>query len=123
MAYADVSDLESRWRELSTGEESRAGVLLEDASAMLATLVAVDEGDEQQAAILKIVACNMVKRSMSSGDMEGLSSMSQTIGSTTASVSWSNPDGTLYLTRNEKRMLGIGGGRVGWASMAGDGDA
>ena len=66
MAFADVSDLESRWRELSTEEEARANVLLGDASAMLDALVDVDESDAQQADLLKVVCCNMVMRSMAS---------------------------------------------------------
>ena len=45
MAFADVSDLESRWRELTTEEEARANVLLGDASAMLSALVDVDSSE------------------------------------------------------------------------------
>ena len=47
MAYADVSDLESRWRDLSADEEAKAAVLLDDASAMLDSLVDVNPDDEQ----------------------------------------------------------------------------
>ena len=45
MAFADVSDLESRWRELSTEEEARPNVLNGDASAMLSAIGKVDRPD------------------------------------------------------------------------------
>lgn len=111
MAFADVSDLESRWRELSTDEEARANVLLGDASVMLSALVNVDSSDYEQSEILKMVCCNMVIRSMSAtaADSFGVSQTSITAGPYTQSFSYSNPSGDLYLTRLEKRLLGIGG--------------
>lgn len=116
MAFADVSDLESRWRELSTEEEARANVLLGDASAMLSALVDVDESDAQQADLLKVVCCNMVARSMAStaNDMFGVSQQSMTAVGFSQTRSYSNPSGDMYLTRYEKRLLGIGG-KVGFA--------
>lgn len=113
MAYADVSDLEARWRELSTDEQARAAVLLDDASAMLTQLVDVDETDEQQAALLKTVCCSMVTRTMSAteSDSFGASNMSMTAGVYSQSWSYANPSGDMYLTRLEKKMLGIGGNK------------
>ena len=113
MAYAEVSDIESRWRELSTDEQARAAVLLDDASAMLTQLVDVDETDEQQAALLKTVCCSMVTRTMSAteSDSFGASNMSMTAGVYSQSWSYANPSGDMYLTRLEKKMLGIGGNK------------
>lgn len=110
-AYADVSDLESRWRELTEDEQARATVLLDDASAMLSALVTVDDADESQAALLKMVCCNMVQRAMStgSGDMYGVTQQSITAVGFTQQYSYANPTGDLYVTRAEKKMLGIGG--------------
>ena len=109
MAFADVSDLESRWRELSTDEEARANVLLGDASAMLSALVKVDNSDYEQSELLKMVCCAMVIRAMSatSYDSFGLSQSSITAGPYTQSFSYSNPSGDMYLTKLEKRLLGI----------------
>lgn len=109
MAFADVSDLESRWRELSTEEEARANVLLGDASAMLSALVKVDNSDYEQSELLKMVCCDMVIRAMSatSYDSFGLSQSSITAGPYTQSFSYSNPSGDMYLTKLEKRLLGI----------------
>lgn len=109
MAFADVSDLESRWRELSTDEEARANVLLGDASAMLSALVEVDSSDYEQSELLKMVCCDMVIRAMSAtaADAFGVSQTSMTAGPYTQSFSYSNPSGDMYLTKLEKRLLGI----------------
>lgn len=114
MAFADVSDLESRWRDLSAGEEARAAVLLDDASAMLETLVEVDASDEQQAAMLKIVCCNMVQRAMASteNDLFGVSQQSMAAVGFSQSYSYANPSGDMYLTKYEKRLLGINVGYI-----------
>lgn len=126
MAFADVSDLESRWRELSTDEEARANVLLDDASAMLSALVEVDSSDAGQAELLKIVCCDMVIRAMSAtaADTFGVSQTSMTAGPYSQSFSYSNPSGDMYLTRLEKRLLGITTSYIGTIRpmMAGEHD-
>lgn len=115
MAYAEVSDIESRWRELSTTEQSRASVLIDDASAMLTALVAIDTDDDEQAQLLKQVCCSMVIRAMSAteADAFGASQMSMTAGPYTQSWNYANPSGDMYLTRLEKRLLGITSGYIG----------
>lgn len=115
MAFAEVSDIESRWRELSTDEQSRASVLIDDASAMLTALVDVDTDDENQAQLLKQVCCSMVIRAMSAteSDTFGASQMSMTAGPYTQSFNYANPSGDMYITRLEKRLLGITSGYIG----------
>lgn len=126
MAFADVSDIESRWRDLSADEESRAAVLLDDASAMLAAVVTVDENNDEQAELLKIVCCNMVIRAMSAteSDAYGASNMSMTAGPYTQSWTYVNPSGDMYITKAEKRMLGITSSYIGTIRpmMAGEHD-
>jgi GTP-binding protein len=68
MAYAEVSDIELRWHELDSDEQSRAAVLIDDASAMLDALVNVDTSDDEQLELLKMVCCNMVIRALSAID-------------------------------------------------------
>ena len=111
MAYAEVADVEARWHSLSEEDQQRAGVLIEDASAMLDGLVKVDEDDEAQARQLKTVCCNMVIRAMtaSMADMFGVSQQSVTAGPYSQSFSYSNPSGDMYLTKMERRLLGISG--------------
>ena len=115
MAYALVSDVEARWRDLSATEETRAAVLIDDASAMLSSLVDVDPNDCAQAALLKTVCCDMVIRAMSAtdSDMFGVSQASMTAGPYSQSMSYSNPSGDMYLTKMEKRLLGITQGYIG----------
>ena len=115
MAYATVSDIESRWRALSQDEQSRARVLIDDASAMLTALVNVDSDDQEQAYLLKQVCCSMVIRAMSAteADAFGASQMSMTAGPYSQSWSYSNPTGDMYLTKLEKRLLGITSGYIG----------
>lgn len=126
MGFAEVSDIEARWRELSTSEESRATVLIDDASAMLKKLVDVDVADTRQLELLKIVCCSMVIRAMSAteSDSYGASNMSMTAGPYTQSWTYSNPTGDMYLTRQEKRLLGIASSVIGSIRpmMAGDHD-
>ena len=112
--FATIADLQMGWRELEDQEATIAETLLVRATAHVSALlskhgVRVDASDEVQSTNIKSVVCNMVRRSMSAGDVEGLSSMSQTIGSTTASVQWKNPDGAFYLSKNDKEILGISG--------------
>lgn len=126
MAFADVSDIESRWRELSTDEEARATTLIDDASAMLSALVAVDETDEEQAELLKMVCCNMVIRAMSASEYDafGASQMSMTAGPYSQQWTYANPSGDMFITKMEKRLLGISTSYIGTIRpmMAGEHD-
>ena len=114
MAYAEVSDIETRWRDLSTDEEARATALIDDASAMLDQLVDVDAADGAQLQLLKIVCCNMVIRAMSASEYDafGASQMSMTAGPYTQQFTYSNPSGDMYLTKMEKRLLGVTSGYI-----------
>ena len=116
MAYADVSDVEARWRALSADEAERAAVLLEDASAMLAARVDVDASDQAQAAALRMVACNMVVRVMSvggAGGAYGATSASMTGGPYSQTWTYEAPVGDMYITKSERMMLGIGAMSIG----------
>lgn len=116
MAYADVSDIEARWRALDADEAERAAVLLEDASAMLAARVDVDASDQAQAAALKMVACSMVIRVMGAGGAGGAygaTSASMTGGPYSQTWTYEAPVGDMYITKSERAMLGIGAMSIG----------
>lgn len=115
-AFAKAEDLESRWRVMDAAERERASVLLEDAAAIIAAAleqsgVEIDEDDGTQAANLVRVSCAMVQRAMAQGDGEQQHAWGGNLVM--------NPSGDLYLSKADKRSLGIGRARIGALSMPG----
>lgn len=115
MAYAEVSDIELRWHELNSDEQSRAAVLIDDASAMLDALVTVDTENAEQRELLNMVCCNMVIRALSAtaSDAFGVSNATMTAGAYSQSWTYANPSGDMYLTKLEKRLLGVTSSYIG----------
>ena len=111
MAYAQVSDIEARWRLLTPDEAERAKTLLDDAAAMLRQYCM----NGASLTMLKIVSVNMVKRALTAeGDSFG------EFGRDT-SVGWasSTPSGCICPPlREEVRMLRGYSGRIGSAEMS-----
>ena len=119
--FATVEDYEARYGEVE--DEARVSALLQDATNIIASQPGFCDKnrDDTWWGVLETVTCAMVHRSMMSGAYAGLSNVSQGAGGYTASVAVYNPGGDLYLTRNEKRALGIGGARIGSVAPAIDG--
>ena len=119
--FATVADYEARYGEVE--DEARVSALLQDATNIIASQPGFCDKnrDDTWWGVLETVTCAMVHRSMMSGAYAGLSNVSQGAGGYTASVTVYNPGGDLYLTRNEKRALGIGGARIGSVAPAIDG--
>lgn len=117
VAFAEVSDLERRWRPLSDSEKSTAAALLEDASEIVRADCS-DAGvnaDAIAAARTRMVVCAIVKRAMHAAASEvadGVTTFSSGTGPFTESLTFANPTGDLYLTKAEKRRLGIGKARA-----------
>ena len=110
-AFATHADLSARWRTLSAAEQAQATILLGDASAIVRA--EVPTVDAQLAAatldadLVKAVVCGMVKRAMIAGDTsEGVSAQQQTAGPFGYSQTFSNPMGNVYLTKQDRRLLG-----------------
>lgn len=114
MAYANVQDLQNRWRTLEPDELVTARTLLDDAATIIDTVASVDPEDELQAAAALIVSCNMVRRAMSAGasDSYGVSQMDWTMGPFGRTEHFSNPDGDMYLTSKELGWLGVTEGYI-----------
>ena len=112
MAYATVSDLESRWKTLDSAARAVAEARLEDAATLIDS-----HGTPKSLDAAKVVSCNAVMRSMSalSTDSFGVTQESMTAGSYQQQRTFSNPSGDMYLTRQELKMLGFGGGSLGFA--------
>ena len=124
MAYATVTDLEARWRELTDAESTRAEALLDDATAAIdltarSVGVTFDQDDETIMTAVKSVCCQMVIRAMlasastSSVDIPiGASQASWTAGPFAQSTTFANPNGDIYLTNSEISKLGLTGAGV-----------
>ena len=112
-SFAFVADYERRYGPVDDTE--RIGAFLEDASVFIASQPGFSpcEGNEAMAAALNAITCSLVNRKVTAGEYAGLSQMSQGAGGYTASVSVYNPSGDYYLTKQERRVLGLAGGRVG----------
>lgn len=122
-AFATSADLASRWHDLGDGEKDRANTLLCDASAMLAAEmgrcgVEIDETDEAQAQLLCLVCCSMVRRYMSSETFADVKSTSLTAGPYSQQLTYANPTGNMYVTADERRLLGIPKRKVRIGSIA-----
>lgn len=119
--FATVDDYEARYGEVE--DEQRLTVLLGDASAFIAGYpgFCLREGDEIQTANLVSVTCSLVHRSTIAEAYSGITQMSQGGGGYTASATLYNPSGDFFLTKNEKRLLGIFGSRTGSVAPAIDG--
>ena len=109
MAYATVMDVEDRMStNLSDSQRSVCLYLLEDAGVLIdAWAPNASEGNK------KVVSCSMVIRAIGSGGDAGIP-VGATQGSKSAlgySQSWTISNGStgeLYLTRTEKKLLGVG---------------
>lgn len=112
MAYAEVTDLEDRWRSLSESEKARAEVLLGDAAVRLDVLCPPSVPPTlSELEARKIVSCEMVKRSMATpGGIGGIgvTSIQSGAGPFQETQQFSNPSGDLYLTKADRSLLGCG---------------
>lgn len=103
-AFAQIEDLELRWRPLTPSETPKAEALLVDASVMLTAAVNVDNID---AGLLKIVVCRMVQRAMTS-EAGGVDQLTMAAGPFSQNVRYTNPHGDLYISKSDRRTLGLG---------------
>lgn len=109
MAYADVSDVESRCRRvLSDADKKICESFLEDAAIIIDAY-----NKEALSDTKKLVSCSMVVRAIGTDE-----SMATPIGASQGTVSamgysqsWtmnSGSTGELYLSKIDKRLLGVG---------------
>lgn len=111
--FATPDELAKRWHGLTDEETRSATELLADASDKIRQRVPEANDPKWVAAhrrTLARICCAMVKRAMqqdSAGVPGGVSQTSETVGPFASSYSWSNPDGNLYLTKEELKDLGV----------------
>ena len=119
MAYATVADVQARMlRTLSPEEESVCSALLDDAAVIIDAYA--PDADPNAA---ELVSVRMVMRALGDGSQSGIP-MGATQGSMTGlgySQSWTigagGASGEIYMSRAERRMLGLGN-RIGSRSPA-----
>lgn len=117
MPYATVPDVEGVWRSLSDAEKVLASNLLEVAEVKIdAECPPADPlTDEAQR---RVVSMEMVKRAMLAGaDSPPIENTAMTAGPFNRSVTYANPMGDLYLTKADRKLLGIGRQRAFTVSM------
>ncbi len=114
--FATINDLEVRWKKLSEDELPIAEALLFDASAFIAEQLSCDYDVVEHANVLRMVTCNAVKRQLIAMDTESdsfaMTQFTQTAGVYSFTGAPANPTGDLYLTSNEKSLLGLNSCKV-----------
>ena len=111
MIYAEPADVEAGFRTLSQEEWLRCTALLGEAAVIIDAYNA-NAGEDAK----RLVSCRMVRRQLGMDDSEGGVSfpMGATQGTATAlgySQSWTmsgGSSGELYLSKLEKKLLGVG---------------
>lgn len=117
---ATVEDLKMRWPDMPLGSGPHAETLLTDASALIRSQLPANQPLDEQVALM--IVCQMVRRAMATPAIpEGATSISQSAGpfATTLGFSSGGSNNSLYLTRAEKKLLGIGRQRAGSFDLLG----
>lgn len=130
--YADIEDIEALWRPLTEAEKARALSLLpiiSDRIRFEAAEVGMDYDailaeDPVLASVAKGVTVDVVARTLmtptSSGAYGPMTQISESAGGYSASGTFLNPGGGLFLKRDELRTLGIRRQRYGGLGIYAD---
>lgn len=112
VAYATTEDVISGFREMTESEKGKCPFLLDEAGAIIKAYCKDTDAIDDD--LLKIVSCRMVRRVLGDSEDMGNFPVGSTQGSMSAlgysqSFTISNGSvGELYLSKIEKKMLGIG---------------
>lgn len=118
--FATATDVAARWRPLSTAETAIADTLAADASDMIRNRWPdIDlrvAGDNPTALSVTRIVAAMVKRAMLVGDAEGLSQHMEVAGPFQQRQTFANPNGNLYFTSEDIRVLSgeTARAKMGW---------
>lgn len=105
--FATIYQLKERWPDLPPADEELAKTMLADASTIIQASLPADHTVSSQ--MLTLVVCQMVRRALATSSVpEGVTSVSQTVGPFNTQMGFSSSSNNLYLTRAEKKLLGIG---------------
>jgi len=118
LSFADTSDLQDGWRQLSANESRIANVLLRRASAIIIrelvhACIDIDKMDDVALQNAKTVACDMVRNSM----VNAQNTINSMFGDVADAAIWEEQTeaigGSLYLTKEQRRQLGISDQTIG----------
>lgn len=120
--FADIEDLRKHWSKLPFEDEEDAGQKLVEASIEVRALYPdIDSrilSGRLDPDAPKLVVCRMVKRAMDNADNgvpSGVGSVQESAGPFAQTLNFTNPDGNLYLSKSDKRLLAAGrAGRQAW---------
>ncbi|MCL2492511.1 MAG: phage Gp19/Gp15/Gp42 family protein [Clostridiales bacterium] len=115
MIFATVDDLIARYGVVNEEDMPRAELLLADAAVIIIRAGGSENPEGTLTDAYRVVSCAMVHRVLISPAWASLGATqhNNTAGPFTESYSFQNPNGDLYLTRAEKKTLGLGGVRIG----------
>ena len=117
-----LEEYEARWGTVEESERGKVEAALEDATGrILAEMPGYVAGadpvlDHNMASVCRDMVHRAMVRPLT---LEGVTQYQQTAGSLSASLSLSNPDGALYLSKADRRMLGLDDGMVVSVPMGG----
>lgn len=118
--FAQVSDLPKGWRPLTTAEQGRAPDLLAKASRLLRAEFKASGRDYAlvDPDLLADVVCDMARRALLVPlDQQPAAQVQQSAGGFSMGVTYANPAGEMYLTKAERRKLGLSAQRAGSVDM------
>ena len=119
-AFATVSDYEARQGALSEADRTRCEALLEDASAAMRSRFRAFHGLDYAEGVnasfddnAKAVCVALVSRSLGvRPELAGVTQYSQTTGPYSASATYANPTGEVYIGKTDLKKLGLTGTRI-----------
>lgn len=120
--YATLADLKEHWSALPADDEVEAEQKLHEASIEVRGnfrdvdrrlgLWAIDSEDPNalDPDVPRLVVCRMVKRAMDAPESQiaGVNQIQQSAGPFGQTLSFTNPDGNIYLSKSDRALLGAG---------------
>ena len=121
--FADISDYENICcpeEPLTREQRIKISSMLKQASIKLRSLgVSYDSPKNNMSVdewhyVIKSCTCNSVERAYSKPtDFLGVTDITESAGPYSQNLKLTNPNGDIYFTKDEKRMLGICGSKIG----------
>lgn len=123
--FATVDELELSWPAITPAQAEDAPQKLVEASLIIRALKpdidALILAELMDPDLPKMVVCGMVKRALKTPDAGGgIGTQQQTAGPFSQSFTYTNPDGNLYLSKLDRKLLGIGAARAFMVDLMGD---